>query len=216
MASRQTEKIWWNKPCVQCGYNLRGLHGDPVVCPECGTPNPRRKPPGAEYHTIQRVGRLEVPLNLAFAGLLGVIVSIGVLWYGYLGQGSALLVIGLASWGWGFVSYRAKSREIPGWRGVFLAYQCAAVALVVAAGPCILAGFSGSGFSVPVVSSGWGLFGILFVGSVIPIVSLLWARRRLRKFARFQVYKGAVDETLRWQSDNETARPDTSEERSRQ
>jgi hypothetical protein len=157
-----------------------------------------------------------VPLNLAFAGLLSVIVSIGVLWYGYLWQGFALLVIGLASWDWGFSSYRAKSREIPGWRGVFLAYQCAAVALVIAVSPCVLAGSWGSGHSVPIPSSGWGLFGILSVAGVISVVSLVWARLRLRKLARFQVYKGAVDETLRWQTHTETACSDTAEERSRQ
>jgi hypothetical protein len=25
--------------CLTCGYNLRGLSGDPVRCPECGNPN---------------------------------------------------------------------------------------------------------------------------------------------------------------------------------
>ncbi len=25
--------------CLVCGYNLRGLSGDPVRCPECGSPN---------------------------------------------------------------------------------------------------------------------------------------------------------------------------------
>jgi uncharacterized protein YxjI len=25
--------------CLRCAYNLRGLAGDPVRCPECGTPN---------------------------------------------------------------------------------------------------------------------------------------------------------------------------------
>ena len=26
--------------CLNCGYNLRGLTGDPVRCPECGHSNP--------------------------------------------------------------------------------------------------------------------------------------------------------------------------------
>ena len=26
--------------CLQCGYNLRGLSGDPRRCPECGHMNP--------------------------------------------------------------------------------------------------------------------------------------------------------------------------------
>jgi hypothetical protein len=25
--------------CLTCGYNLRGLSGDPLRCPECGNPN---------------------------------------------------------------------------------------------------------------------------------------------------------------------------------
>ncbi len=27
-------------PCLKCGYNLRGLAGDPIKCPECGYENP--------------------------------------------------------------------------------------------------------------------------------------------------------------------------------
>jgi hypothetical protein len=41
--------------CLTCGYNLRGLSGDPRRCPECGNLNP--------------VGDLEIPANLIKAQL---------------------------------------------------------------------------------------------------------------------------------------------------
>ena len=38
-ASPQTEYIDEDLFCLTCGYNLRGLTGDPVRCPECGEDN---------------------------------------------------------------------------------------------------------------------------------------------------------------------------------
>lgn len=36
-----TTEIDFDLPCLTCGYNLRGLRGDPVCCPECGSNNSR-------------------------------------------------------------------------------------------------------------------------------------------------------------------------------
>lgn len=52
-----------NTPCPKCGYNLRGLAGDPVRCPECGNKTRRarlrRRAPEfpAAYEPIRQLGQ---------------------------------------------------------------------------------------------------------------------------------------------------------------
>lgn len=36
----ESRTIDFDLPCLECDYNLRGLSGDPIRCPECGFRNP--------------------------------------------------------------------------------------------------------------------------------------------------------------------------------
>jgi len=56
--------------CAACGYNLRGLAGDPKRCPECGHLNPIELLiiPAEAIQLAMR--RLETAPTMAFAGLL--------------------------------------------------------------------------------------------------------------------------------------------------
>ena len=69
--------------CLTCSYNLRGLSGDPVRCPECGNLNPlggAELPPDLIAKQLKRLeGELGgcfvallagVPFDVAFCGLL--------------------------------------------------------------------------------------------------------------------------------------------------
>ncbi|MBI5865778.1 MAG: hypothetical protein HZB38_15000 [Planctomycetes bacterium] len=51
----------YDAPCARCGYNLRGLSGDPICCPECGGFNPRaelerRHSPRARIQKLRGAG----------------------------------------------------------------------------------------------------------------------------------------------------------------
>ncbi len=53
--------------CVECGYNLRGLTGELLRCPECGTNNPLVDLAPAAGAIQQHIRRMERSLNAAVA-----------------------------------------------------------------------------------------------------------------------------------------------------
>jgi arginyl-tRNA synthetase len=56
--------------CLECGYNLRGLFGDPIRCPECGTRNALAELRGMDPEAQRRHWALQTALDLSFLGLL--------------------------------------------------------------------------------------------------------------------------------------------------
>src|SRR5436190_17701296 len=59
--------------CLHCGYNLRGLAGDPVRCPECFHNNPRNQIIGPAVMTrrlreLQGAGDAFVLATVSFCG----------------------------------------------------------------------------------------------------------------------------------------------------
>jgi hypothetical protein len=57
-------------PCLTCGYNLRGLAGDRLRCPECGHLNPLGKAEIPEALITARLRRKEAPLVVCVGALL--------------------------------------------------------------------------------------------------------------------------------------------------
>ena len=58
--------------CVECGYNLRGLSGDPVRCPECGYHNPLGDVKIPAEIITRQLREMESPLaTCALSALLG-------------------------------------------------------------------------------------------------------------------------------------------------
>lgn len=62
-------KVTYDVPCPGCGYNLRGLQGDPVCCPECAVATPQatlveiaaeiaRRTPPLEQRLRRQIGAL--------------------------------------------------------------------------------------------------------------------------------------------------------------
>ncbi len=118
--------------CAACGYDLHGLSGDPIRCPECGALTGRS--PGtirqlqlraAEFRARQR--RIEVGPNLcaiaigAAAALFGLLISAlsEFFWAIYpLMYGACLLI-----WIAGFSLVFLQCRKFPGWLGAFLRHQ---------------------------------------------------------------------------------------------
>lgn len=208
MARRRSNKIWWNKPCVNCGYNLRGLYGDPVTCPECGTANPRRKPISVEYRTGKRMRRLEVSLLAGIAGLVAVGTAIAAFLVDHKWSAMVVFAAGVGGWVWGYHSFRRECASYAGWRGVFLAYQLVGVALVGTALPVASEVLARSGSSLLSALPAWGRGCALVIVSIIPIAALVFGRRRLRHLARRQEYESAVHDTTRWQTRSEHSASD--------
>jgi peptidoglycan/LPS O-acetylase OafA/YrhL len=56
--------------CLQCGYNLRGLSGDPRRCPECGHLNPMGDLEIPAALISRQLRAMETSLTLSVAGIL--------------------------------------------------------------------------------------------------------------------------------------------------
>jgi hypothetical protein len=128
--------------CLECGYNLRGLSGDPVRCPECAYRNPIGETEVPADQITKQLRRMEtapatsVLSLLLFAPLLGVLVlglySGGPSWYSRVNVcfGAATFIAGVM-WVVGIARFRAHCMAQPGWVTVLARYHC--VALVLAA-----------------------------------------------------------------------------------
>jgi hypothetical protein len=134
--------IDWDLHCLKCGYNLRGLSGDPVRCPECGSLNPLGEAEIPEELVTRQVRKLETPLALcALATTLGV-PPLGLLMFlvakagghdlaDVLGFCGLPVMVPVGVWMWGFISFGSACRYRHGWLEGFWAYQYAGCALAV-------------------------------------------------------------------------------------
>ncbi|MBU0637398.1 MAG: hypothetical protein KKB50_00920 [Planctomycetes bacterium] len=125
--------------CLECGYNLRGLPGDPIRCPECGFQNP--------------VGDVELPAAVIAAQLkqMETAPAVSVLALLFLGP-SVYLLVELALEGAGgevgcpltatlivvgafageVARFRSACQGQPGWLAALVRYQLVAFALIAA------------------------------------------------------------------------------------
>ncbi len=62
--------------CLQCGYNLRGLSGDPRRCPECGHLNPMGELELPAALITRQLRDMESSLSLSVAGVLVLLVGL--------------------------------------------------------------------------------------------------------------------------------------------
>jgi hypothetical protein len=121
--------------CLNCGYNLRGLPGDPIRCPECGCLNPAH-PPGtvrgerpktALERTVDELHRrawlCAIPVGVAV--LVGALaLAFGELFV-YVWQ--PLLLTAAAFWLLGCVVFGPKCRGVGGWSWDLIRHQVYAV-----------------------------------------------------------------------------------------
>lgn len=125
--------------CLDCGYNLRGLSGDPVRCPECGYLNPidvAEIPADAIAAQLQRMESAPAYAVAAF------------LWLGFMGaswiwaqarEPCFLWSAGVAALVWPLqvVRYRRSCRARPGWAGALLRYHLCGLLMIVTVLPMI-------------------------------------------------------------------------------
>lgn len=162
-------------PCPACGYNLRGLPGDLIRCPECGARSLRRS---VWQAMLRRHGQMHFadPPILAFLcawvtlafGAISLIV--GPVW-SWVHPLTALALAGLAT---GAARFRRQTRARPGWWIVLLAYLFAGCAFPISTFAGVMTGFSMIIMGIYGDSNRAMVLGIIFVASV-GLAAAAWA-----------------------------------------
>jgi len=120
--------------CLRCGYNLRGLSGDPVRCPECGYDNPT----GDLYLPADVITRqlraMETPLAAAALALLlsVVFLAISIL---ELTVPLGIAIVCMVTAGVWMARFRNSCEKRPDWLGAFVRYQL--IATLMSALVCV-------------------------------------------------------------------------------
>lgn len=178
--------------CLECGYNLRGLSGDPRRCPECGYLNPmgdleiparfiRQQLRKMERSPAFCAGAVSLALgSVAVVGLMAAFIP------GFELQGLLAVLPGLVS----LVIWKPHAQEFcasclgqPGWRRALWLYHlnsvplCVVVMVMIAAS-CALPSYAGP--SVRRNMDQISIFGLLST-VVVMAVGGAWAHRRIRK-----------------------------------
>ncbi len=124
--------------CLQCEYNLRGLSGDPVRCPECGRLNKRVELVNRFGTPERRLTDLRLALHdLTFGAGLLLVVGPVLMVVTFVALGVAgllvglLLVLFLGVMVYGPLEDIRKLCEEPGWGRPLLMYQLARFCMVV-------------------------------------------------------------------------------------
>lgn len=131
--------------CLNCGYNLRGLSGDPRRCPECGHLNPLGDLHLPAELITKQVRRMESAPAYCVAVLLGCAVLLGfwtLIIVSDVGRGerpdptgvicmAGGLMIGIAVWASCARAFRDACQRKPRWGHVLWSYHLTGVLLVV-------------------------------------------------------------------------------------
>ncbi len=122
--------------CLHCGYNLRGLSGDPVRCPECGNLNPIGDVEIPAPIIKKQLRRMETAPAVSMLGLLFLLPALGFLALVLCDQGPVYAetaacfgvqgTIGGIVWVVGIARFRSSCLGRPGWLAALLRYQLVA------------------------------------------------------------------------------------------
>lgn len=190
MARRRSDKIWWNKPCVNCGYNLRGLHGDPVTCPECGFVSPRKKPRELKARVARRVATVGSPLTLAIACCLCFVWGGAVIAMGFIRIGGATCIACAGLWCACIWWFRRRCESHPAWRGIALRFHVATLAVVAVGGLICFLVWNRQGIVGRFIASSLlGQCSSLLVCTLLTIVAGFWATNSLERFVEQREYE---------------------------
>ena len=112
--------------CLECGYNLRGLSGDPARCPECGYSNDlgtARLP--AELITKALRDMETAPTGCVATSLVACLFAVAAITMGFPDGASTLFMAIVCVPIWYGLSRRMANRfdQKPGWKGILFDFH---------------------------------------------------------------------------------------------
>ncbi len=132
--------------CVQCGYNLRGLSGDPRRCPECGHDNPMSELTIPAEAISRALRQMETaPTACVAAGLVLLLMSFFLLLIAWAGGHPVALCPLIASlcaaliWVAGAAGFRKACGGHPSWVSALFKYHLYGLGAALAGGGAIIA-----------------------------------------------------------------------------
>jgi len=181
--------------CVQCGYNLRGLAGDPRCCPECGHANPLHVLLFPAKRIQAQLRRLESAPTACFAAVLTFVVGVLIVVLarrsaGISGPhvfGGLLICVGLVTWPIAAQAFARSCLHCPEWKRTLFQFHVHAavihaVGIVTVVGSCFLPMFSIMRRSlVP------GGPPVVFIAIVLAWIVGIWLIRRHYRRARTEL-----------------------------
>jgi hypothetical protein len=192
--------------CFGCGYNLRGLTGDPKRCPECGEVNPVKDLIVTAEMIRRQLKRLETAPTLCIAGLL--VTAVGALafltpWLGESPFFCCVFGFGPIMWLCGLASFAESCQRQTGWRRTLARFHLYAFCLLAV----VIGAPVGAWFALVAPSNRMGSLSAFGAWWVARLVSLLVFLVLLRTVAP-PIYRRATAgfETLQRQAAVDLAR----------
>lgn len=184
--------------CLNCGYNLRGLFGNPIRCPECFHHSPRLAPESLLPDNVPHApARDEVILGDLVSR--GSIVAVALAFPLVFGLGLSIIEGGWALWliptvakaagvvgPVGFWLFSSRCRGVDGWFAALCRYLVIAVVsisinIVLIGLVSIGAGILFRDISCAFITLSVLLFGVFFINPMVSLNSI--ARDQLRPIA---------------------------------
>lgn len=121
--------------CLTCGYNLRGLYGDPVRCPECGELNDLGTAAIPAEFIRRGLREMETaPTSCtAFALMIAACLPFILLarWPVPIYATAALVAL-VVAWASGYREMKNRYHDQPGWHRILIEFHLAAVLCTIA------------------------------------------------------------------------------------
>ena len=127
--------------CLTCGYNLRGLYGDPVRCPECGELNDLGTAAIPAEFIRRGLREMETAPTYCTAFALMIAACLPCILLASLPvpvYASAALVALVVAWTAGYREMKNRYHDQPGWRRILVEFHLAAVLCTIAI-PAVMA-----------------------------------------------------------------------------
>lgn len=186
MPSRQRDKppfatliIGEDISCLTCGYNLRGLSGDPVRCPECGELSrieDARVPAAMVQHVLYR---METAPTACTAMTLAIFADIPFVVFSTWGVEKlacvSLLLLFTVVWIFSYHEMKRTYCNQPGWRAVLVRFHFAVGLFLIFPG-CGVAGLLTDNIPVSWLSPSFYVF-FCFAWSVFTLFTVIVYRR---------------------------------------